>query len=165
MRVRIFRPSSPPLKGSPLVVLFHGGGFCVGSPEGEEETGRNLTQAFGATCVSCSYRLAPEFKFPHAPRDCWAALKWTVANAKSLGADPSVGFIVGGTSAGANISAIIAHLARDSNFSPPLTGQYLAVPTVLSYKRIPEKYKSRIWSYEQNKLAPVLPVRYIRLLF
>lgn len=158
MRAIVFKPSSPPTGGSPLVVLYHGGGFCIGSPEGEEQTARNLTQAFGATCVSCSYRLAPEYKFPYAPKDSWEALKWAAANAASLGADPSVGFIIGGTSAGGNLTAVLAHLARDNNLSPPLTGQYLAIPAVVPQERMPEKYKDRILSYVQNENAPVLPV-------
>lgn len=162
MRVMVYQPNSPPAGGSPLIVLFHGGGFCIGSPEGEEQTSRNLAQAFGATCLSCSYRLAPEFKFPYAPKDCWDALKWAAANAKSLGADPSVAFIIGGTSAGGNLTAVLSHLARDNNLSPPLTGQYLAIPATVPYERVPEKYKDRILSYEQNKEVPVLPVSKLR---
>lgn len=158
MRAIHYQPSSPPSSGSPLVVMIHGGGFCIGSPEGEEQTCRNLVQAFGAVCVSISYRLAPDFKFPHAPNDCWDALKWAAANAQSLGADPSQGFVVGGTSAGGNLTAVLAHLARDEGLSPPLTGQYLAIPAVGGKECIPEKYRDRFYSYEQNKDVPVLPV-------
>ncbi|KIV92416.1 hypothetical protein PV10_03716 [Exophiala mesophila] len=158
LRAKLYQPTNPPKEGSPLVVLFHGGGFCIGAPEGEEQTARNLVQAFGAVAISASYRLAPEFKFPYAPKDAWAALKWAAANAKSWGADPSVGFIVGGTSAGGNLSAVLAHLARDEKLSPPLTGQYLAIPAVLPAKEVPDKYKEYFLSYEQNRNVPVLPV-------
>lgn len=64
---------------------------------------------------------------------------------------------MGGTSAGGNISAVLAHVARDENLSPPLTGQYLAIPAVLPQAKIPEKYKQYMHSYEQNENAPVLP--------
>jgi acetyl esterase/lipase len=138
--------------------MFHGGGFCIGGPEGEEATCRNMVQAFGAVCISASYRLAPEFPFPYAIRDCWDALKWAATKAESFGADTSVGFLVGGTSAGGNITAVLAHLARDEKLSPPLTGQYLAIPTVCPKEKMPEKYKDRFLSYEQNKNAPVLPL-------
>lgn len=114
--------------------------------------------AFGATCISASYRLAPEFKFPYAPKDAWDCLKWAAASAKSWGADPSKGFIVGGTSAGGNITAILTHLARDEKLSPPLTGQYLAIPNLIPEKKCPEKYRPYFLSYEQNRNAPVLPV-------
>lgn len=75
LRAKLYQPTKPPQNGSPLVVLFHGGGFCIGAPEGEEQTARNLVQAYGVVAVSASYRLAPEFKFPYAAKDGWAALK------------------------------------------------------------------------------------------
>jgi acetyl esterase/lipase len=158
IRAKLYQPTNPPSDGSPLIVMYHGGGFCIGAPEGEEQTCRNYVQAFGAVCISASYRLAPEFKFPHAPKDSWDCLKWAAANAKSWGADPSKGFVIGGTSAGGNITAVLSHLARDEKLSPPLTGQYLAIPTVLADTRVPEKYKPYFLSYEQNRNAPVLPV-------
>ncbi|KAK5078047.1 hypothetical protein LTR64_003549 [Lithohypha guttulata] len=163
MRVKVYKPASPPAEGSALIVLYHGGGFCIGSPEGEEQTCRNLVQAFGSVCVSASYRLAPEFKFPHAPNDCWDSLKWAAANAKELGADPSKGFIIGGTSAGGNLTAVLAHLARDEGLQPPLTGQYLAIPALGGGKLIPEKYRDRWLSFEQNVEVPVLPVSAVNM--
>ncbi|EXJ88096.1 hypothetical protein A1O1_05024 [Capronia coronata CBS 617.96] len=156
LRAKLYQPTNPPKNGSPLIVMFHGGGFCVGTPEGEEQTCRNFVQAFGATCISASYRLAPEYRFPYAPKDAWDCLKWAAANAKSWGADPAVGFVVGGTSAGGNITAVLAHVARDEKLSPPLTGQYLAIPTVVTPNKLPEKYRPYHLSYEQNKDAPIL---------
>lgn len=157
MRAKLYQPVNPPKDGSPLIVMYHGGGFCLGIPEGEELACRNFVQAFGAVCLSPAYRLAPEFKFPHAIKDSFDALKFAAANAQSWGADPSSGFIIGGTSAGGNITACLAHLARDENLSPPLTGQYLSIPAVLPHDVVPEKYKPYYLSYEQNAEAPVLP--------
>jgi len=157
IRAKLYQPTNPPKEGSPLIVMYHGGGFCIGAPEGEEQSCRNFVQAFGAVCLSATYRLAPEFKFPYAPKDAWDCLKWAAENAKSWGADPSVGFVIGGTSAGGNITAVLAHLARDEGLSPPLTGQYLAIPAVLPDTKVPERYKKYFLSYEQNKNAPVLP--------
>lgn len=157
LRARLYKPTSPPKTGSPLAVIYHGGGFCIGAPEGEEQTCRNLVQAFGATCLSMQYRLAPQFPFPHAVNDAWDALLWAAKNATSLGADPNTGFIIGGTSAGGNITAVLAHLARDHNLSPPLTGQYLSIPAICPPSTLPDKFKKYSFSYEQNKDAPVLP--------
>ena len=158
MRIKVYQPAQKPENGSPLVVMYHGGGFCVGLPEGEEQTCRNLVLAFGATCFSCSYRLAPQFKFPYAVTDSWDALKWAAKNGEAFGADLSKGFVIGGTSAGGNITAVLAHLARDEGLSPRLTGQYLAIPAVGGNETIPEKYQDRWLSFEQNKVVPVLPV-------
>lgn len=157
VRAKLYQPEPAPKEGSPLIVMYHGGGFCIGTPEGEEQSCRNFVQAFGATCISATYRLAPEFPFPAAITDSWDALKWAAQNAALWGADPSKGFVVGGSSAGGNISAVLALIARDEKLSPPLTGQYLAIPAVLPASQVPEKYKPYYLSMEQNANAPVLP--------
>ena len=126
-------------------------------PEREEQNCRNFVQAFGAVCISAEYQLAPDHPFPAAPKSAWDGLKWAAANAKSFGADPLLGFVVGGSSAGSNLTAVLTHLARDEQLSPPLTGQYLSVPILLPPAVVPEKYKEFYLSHEQNKNAPVLP--------
>jgi len=118
---------------------------------------RNLVLAFGATCISATYRLAPEFKFPYATMDSWDALKWAAANASSWGADLKKGFIIGGTSAGGQLTGALAQMARDNGLSPPLTGQYLAIPAAIPESDVPDKYKPWYLSQEQNKAASVLP--------
>jgi len=85
------------------------------------------------------------------------------ANASKLKADPSKGFIIGGTSAGGNMAAACALLARDEKLSPPLTGLCLLIPALMDYRVIPEKYKDDIKSYEQNKDAPILGMSSINL--
>jgi acetyl esterase/lipase len=117
---------------------------------------RNLVQRFNAVCVNVDYRLAPEHPFPTPINDCWDALQWAASNATQLGADPTKGFIVGGESSGGNISIVLAHLARDNNLHPPLTGQFLSIPSCLPPGTVPEKYKPLYHSWEQAKQAPKL---------
>jgi acetyl esterase/lipase len=95
-----------------------------------------------------------------APTD---SLLQVAAHAKDINVDPSKGFIVGGTSAGGNLSAVMGLLARDHELSPPLTGLYLCIPAVLSDDVVPEKYAPLYLSYEQNRDAPILPVSAIKL--
>ena len=64
--------------------------------------------------------------------------------------------MIGGISAGANLAAVISHLYRDEQMSPPLTGTYLSIPILLSPEAVPEKYKDQYLSREQNKTAPIL---------
>ena len=78
-----------------------------------------------------------------------------------LGAYPSKGFIVDGTSAGGNISVVIGLLARDEKLSPSLTGLCLLIPALMDWRAIPEEYKSEVVSYEQNKDSPVLSMKSI----
>lgn len=78
-------------------------------------------------------------------------------NAASIGADPTQGFLLGGVSAGANITAVVAQKAQDEGLSSPLTGLWLSVPLVFpSLDHVPEKYKDQWFSHEQNKDAPIL---------
>ncbi|KAB2573784.1 hypothetical protein DBV05_g7586 [Lasiodiplodia theobromae] len=142
--------------GGPLIVAYHGGGWCMGAPASEEVNCVNAVQRFGAVCVSVDYRLAPEHPFPTPINDSWDALKWLAANASQLGADPSRGFIVHGESAGGNFAVILALLARDENLSPPLTGISASIPAVLAKEAVPERFKAEYLSLDQNKDAPGL---------
>lgn len=81
------------------------------------------------------------------------------ANASKLGADPSKGFLVGGSSAGGNIAAVLELEARDKKLSPPLTGAWLNIPATCSPEVVPQKWKQYYKSYEQNHDAPGLDVK------
>src|SRR6185436_11267670 len=78
--------------------------------------------------VSLDYRLAPEFPFPAAHEDGWAALRWLAANAGALGAEPDR-LAVGGGSSGATLAAGVALRARDEG-SPRLRLAMLVQPSV-----------------------------------
>jgi len=111
----------------PIVVYFHGGGFTVGSLDGYDATLRALANASGAIVVSVDYRLAPEHRFPAGLEDCYAATLWLARHAASLGAD-SKRLAVGGDSAGGNLAAVVALLARDCG-EPKIAFQLLVYPT------------------------------------
>ena len=68
----------------------------------------------------------------------------------------SLGFIVGGVSAGANLSAVLSILARDTGLSPGITGVHLSIPLVVASGAVPDRFKSEYLSYEQNRNAPQL---------
>ena len=111
VRVRVYAPcaASAPTGG---VVYIHGGGFAVGSVDMEHAEAAHLARELGATLVSVEYRLAPEHPFPAALDDCYAALQWVHDHAGELGVLPSrIG--IGGSSAGGNLAAGLALLARD----------------------------------------------------
>ena len=79
--------------------------------------------------VDVDYRLAPEFAFPACVWDAWAALKWVIAHASSLGVNPE-SLSVSGLSAGGHLAAVVALMARDDPDVPPLKLQLLVVPSV-----------------------------------
>src|SRR5438874_12137559 len=110
----------------PAIVYFHGGGHVIGSLDTHDLIARNLCAGAEALVVSVDYRMGPEHKFPAAVEDSWAALEWVHQNAASLGADPErLG--VHGDSAGANLAAVVALMARDAG-RPRLRLQSLVYP-------------------------------------
>lgn len=126
LHIRLYR--STPSDNLPVLMSFHGGGFVFGGIDAYNGNARRL--AVGADCcvVTVEYRLAPENKFPAAPEDCYAATKWVADNADDLGLDAGR-IAVGGDSAGANLSTVVAMMSRDRG-GPPLVLQILMVPTM-----------------------------------
>jgi len=74
------------------------------------------------------YRLAPEHPFPAAVEDCWAAWRAIAADAARWGADPAH-IAVGGDSAGGNLAAVVAQLAKAAGTPAPCF-QLLIYPAV-----------------------------------
>ena len=111
IHLRFYWPEAAPPR--PAILYYHGGGHVIGSLDTHDLVARNLCAGAGALVASVDYRMGPEHKFPAAVDDSFAALEWVCANAGSLGADP---FRVGvhGDSAGANLAAVAALLARDT---------------------------------------------------
>jgi len=126
IRARVYTPfaESP----HPAFVHFHGGGFVGGSIDWFVNAAKCAYICANARCVvvTVDYRLAPEHQYPAAAEDCYAALLWLVEAAPALGVD-STRIAVGGESAGGNLAAVAALMARDRN-GPPLALQLLEVP-------------------------------------
>ncbi len=99
-----------------MLLYFHGGGWMVGDIETHDVVCRMLANRGGFAVANVDYRLAPENKFPAAIEDSWAVTQWAKAGAGGLSIDADrVG--VGGDSAGGNISAVLALMARDAGLS------------------------------------------------
>jgi len=153
--IRIYKPAgSGPF---PAIVWAHGGGMVIGTLETCDYICRKLCVNVGCVVVSVDYRLAPEHTFPAAPHDFYEATKWVADNAGELGVD--VGRIsVGGESAGANLAAAVALMARDRS-GPSLVHQTLINPMLdtnfdtASYLENAEGYfltrKTMMWYWEQ----------------
>lgn len=111
---------------APLLVYYHGGGWVVGTLETHDGTCRALARTSGAAVLSVGYRLAPEHPYPAPVEDCYDALVWAANHAVSLGCDPAR-LAVGGDSAGGNLAAAVAIMARDRK-GPALRYQLLIYP-------------------------------------
>ena len=136
----------------PVLVYFHGGGWVIGNLEAYDATCRALTNAAGCLVVAMEYRLAPEHKFPAAPEDCYAAAHWVAAHAGVLSGDPGR-IAVGGDSAGGNLAAVVAQMARDRG-GPVLCYQLLVYPVTDHHYDTPS-YRDNADGYLLTKDAMV----------
>ncbi|HYW02919.1 MAG TPA: alpha/beta hydrolase [Gammaproteobacteria bacterium] len=141
--VRVYRPREAGLR--PLLLFYHGGGWVIGGLDEYHGVVSNLAAQSGCVTVSVDYRLAPEHRFPAAVEDSYAALEWAAAHAGELGADPAR-IALAGDSAGGNLTAVMALLARDRN-GPTLSFQAMIYPATAagssqydSYRKYGEGY-------------------------
>jgi acetyl esterase len=110
---------------APGLVYFHGGGWVIGDLDTHDVVCRTLAAGGETLVVSVDYRLAPEHKFPAAADDAIAAATWIAESARDLGIDPSR-LVVGGDSAGGNLTAVACLHARETGLT--LAGQVLIYP-------------------------------------
>jgi acetyl esterase len=122
--VRVYTPDAPP--PLPVLVYFFGGGWVLGSLDAVDPTCRRLANATPCAVVSVAYRRAPEHPFPAALEDCYAATHWVAEYGPEIGLDPDR-VAVGGASAGGNLAAALALLARERE-GPKLVLQLLVYP-------------------------------------
>jgi len=161
--LRFYRPAgTEPGQVLPALVYFHGGGWLLGGLDSHDTTCRHFANAARCAVVSVDYRMAPEHKFPAAVDDSTAATRWIIEHAASLGIDPAR-VAVGGDSAGGNLAAVLALMARDGTL-PPLAFQLLIYPatdmamtTVSSQtitQAVPLTSKTMKWFIDQYMRGP-----------
>ena len=109
----------------PVLLYLHGGGFVIGGLETHDSLCRQLALRSGGAVLALDYRLAPEYRFPTAVDDAFAALQWLAGKGAALGLDTTRP-AVGGDSAGGTLAAVCALMARDAHL--PLALQLLITP-------------------------------------
>ena len=122
--VRLYRPvGDGPF---PVVMMFHGGGWVIGDLDTADCQCREVCNGAAALVASVDYRLAPEHRFPAAADDCYSATQWLARHAADFQGDASR-LAVAGDSAGGNLAAVVAQMARDRG-GPDIAFQLLAYP-------------------------------------
>jgi acetyl esterase len=159
--VRIYRPAS--LSGPvPTVVYAHGGGFVFCDLDSHDGLCRSFANLIPAVVVSVDYRLAPEHRWPAAVEDVLAVMQWAARNAEALGGDAG-SVVIGGDSAGGNLAAVAALMARDLG-APDLAAQLLVYPMITadfdteSYRRFGDGFynprPALQWYWDQYLPSP-----------
>ncbi|WP_433323630.1 alpha/beta hydrolase [Spirillospora sp. CA-294931] len=109
----------------PVVVYLHGGGWLIGGIEAVDRACRELAAEAGCAVISVGYRLAPEHPFPAAVEDAWTVVAAVTGDPERFDAVPGA-LAIAGDSAGGNIAAAVAIMARDRGV--PLAHQLLVYP-------------------------------------
>ena len=139
--VRVYSPADDGAH-RPGIVFFHGGGWVIGDLDSHDGVCRRLCNGVDAVVVAVHYRRAPEHKFPAAADDAYDALLWAHANAADLGIDETR-LAVCGDSAGGNLAAAVALMARDRQ-GPALRFQALVYPVTDVADMSDTTYPSRV---------------------
>ncbi|KAH6833027.1 hypothetical protein C2S53_014525 [Perilla frutescens var. hirtella] len=125
----------------PILVYFHGGGFCLESAFSllHHRYTNLLSAASNALIISVEYRLAPEHPLPAAYDDSDAALKWVYSHALDQTGFDKESWIanhgnfgrvfIGGDASGANIAHNMAMRAG----SDPLPGNVKIEGVILAH--------------------------------
>ena len=110
----------------PALMHYHGGGFWAGGDYVHDGPVQHLSRQASVAVFSVDYRLAPEHPFPAALEDCYRVLQYVMEHARELNVDAArLGVI--GASAGGNLAAAVALMARDRG-GPRLSVQILEIP-------------------------------------
>lgn len=147
---RIFVPSDDgkePLSRLPVLLYFHGGGFCFGST-----TWRGYHAFIGGLCVtsqsivlSVDYRLAPEHRLPAAYEDGYSSLEWLAGQVAAGGepwlqnADLSSVFLSGESAGGNIVHNLALRLLREPVGGLRVRGLLLIHPFFGSESRMEEE--------------------------
>jgi acetyl esterase/lipase len=105
--IRVFIPD----KVAGVYMHIHGGGFMLGSADQHDEFLFEICKSCQTAVVSVGYRLAPENPYPSGPDDCEAVAVWLAENSSAEFGTTKL--VIGGESAGANLSVVTLLRMRD----------------------------------------------------
>lgn len=151
LRVRIYEPKKR-TETLPGFLWIHGGGYVLGSPDGDDLLCQRFVLEANCVVVSVDYRLAPEHPYPAPVEDCYAALQWFAKHARELGVDRTrIG--IGGASAGGGLTAGLSLLARDRK-GPEICFQMPLYPMIDDRNNSPSSLEitgHMVWNHDLNE--------------
>lgn len=121
-------------EGPCLIFHVHGGGFISQSSKSHISYLKQWAATTGIPILSIDYSLAPEYPYPTAHHQCYAAYKWVLSNYSELGFSPNgsdapLRILVVGDSAGGNLVAGITLRAIAEGLPLPV-GVVLVYPAL-----------------------------------
>lgn len=169
IEVRSYRPANvDETKVLPVYMHLHGGGFLFGTLATEDAICARISINAQVVVLSVNFRHTPEAGYPTAWNDTGDAFEWLHDHIDELGGDAHR-VVLGGISSGGQLAAAFVlkkHLGKASVARPAIAGQILQIPCLAimdCYEPQRKKIKSSsASSYEQNKLAPLMPLSVCR---
>lgn len=116
----------------PVLLFLHGGGWVTESMDTYNRVCAGMAKNTGHVVVSVGYRLAPEFPFPAALNDCYAAAKAVYTNQFLLNTNADSITLIG-DSAGGNLAAAVSLMARER-------GEFMPRQQILIYPAVNNDY-------------------------
>ncbi len=152
IRLRIFTPERG-LTGAALLWI-HGGGMVIGTASQDDLFCADTARELGIVVVSTEYRLAPNFPFPAALDDCFAAWNWLQQSAAQFQLDPTR-IAIGGQSAGGGLAASLVQRIHDAGGNQP-AAQWLFCPMLddrTAARQELDVINHKIWNNQQNRFG------------
>ncbi|MDE6008744.1 MAG: alpha/beta hydrolase [Muribaculaceae bacterium] len=149
IKMRLYRPSNSTFS-LPLLIYFHGGGWCFGSIASCSSFCESLTSTGKAMVLAVEYSLAPENPFPKAIDECCASVMFASSNMINWNASS---ISLGGDSAGGNLALATALSMQDSEKfadSPAIKSLVLFYPVVKTYAAKSYSWKRYARGYGLN---------------
>jgi acetyl esterase/lipase len=154
--LRTFVP--PKVEGAYLYI--HGGGWVLGTADGNDPRLETLSNELNVAVLSVEYRLAPEHPYPAGPDDCEAAALWLAKNAQAEYGTSKL--LIGGDSAGAHLAVVALVRLRDRHGVTSYRGANLgygvfdvaSTPSTLSWGDAPVILSTPVMRWFGNHFAP-----------
>lgn len=116
----------------PVLLYFHGGGYCIGGLDSHDSFCRSLAALTPCCVLNVAYRLAPEHRFPTAVYDAQDAYRWLLSTGSEYGLDVTR-LAVGGDSAGGTLATGLTIAAQQENWPQPVC-QILLYPCTSAWQ-------------------------------
>ncbi|KAM7472513.1 hypothetical protein LguiA_010696 [Lonicera macranthoides] len=169
LRVRIYLPENFSGEKLPVLLHFHGGGFCITEADCfmYYNVYKRLALEARVICVSVYLRRAPEHRLPAACEDGYSALMWLklVAQGKvceawlNAHADFKRVFLIGDSSGGNIVHQVASRAGEEDQWPLRLTG---AIPIHPGFCR-PERSRSELEKPESPFLTLDMVDKFIKL--
>jgi acetyl esterase len=161
--IDVFYPSGNRAQNDPVLVNFHGGGYCIGYREQDDPFCRRIAESARCIVLNADYVTSPEHKFPDAIEQSYSLVKWLHSNSAKFGTDPDR-IAIGGHSSGGGIAAAVCLLMRQRKEFPIATQildypflDLATPPAKKDWRGISEKEKAEVINVFENYNAWYLP--------